>query len=128
MKKLLLCVSLVTLGSSSVFAANCSALSDPIAMLRCEKEKQSGGQYKAPVSRLLKCGVNVNCNSKADAVSKMRSAWMELRSAGGVAGAYASSCLSALRTIDGLNPNIRIDAGIVEPQLGACNAGLAELN
>jgi len=113
--------------TTNVHAANCAAYSDPIAQLRCLKQQESGGSYVAPESKLLTCGVNVNCNSKADAVSKMRNAWLKLRSAGGIAGAYSDVCFDALQTVQGLHPSIRIDAGIISPQLQACNAGLREL-
>ena len=118
---------LMVMGPAASYAKNCAAYSDPVSQIRCFKEQQSGGTYKAPVSLTLECGVNVNCRSKADVVNKMRSAWMKLRSAGGVAGAYADVCFSALRTVQGLHPAIKIEPGIMSPQLGACNAGLREL-
>lgn len=108
-------------------AQNCAAYTDPIAQIRCMKERQSGGTYKAPESKLLNCGVNVNCQSKSEVVEKMRSSWIRLRNAGGIAGAYADICFDALKRVQDLNPAITINAGIMQPQLNACNAGLREL-
>lgn len=114
--------------SISAYAQSCADQPDPISMLRCEMSQQSRGKVITPASNLLKCRVNVDCNSKADSVNKMRSAWRQLRTAGGMAGAYASVCFDAFRTIESIHPRISISAEIVEPQLVACNAGLLELN
>lgn len=108
-------------------AKNCATYTDPIAQIRCFKEQQSGGTYKAPESKLLTCDVNINCRSKDEVVKRMRSAWMKLRTAGGVAGAYADICFSALQNVQSLHPSIKITPNIMSPQLDACNAGLREL-
>jgi hypothetical protein len=124
-------VPMVTLVSAllplTAEAKNCAAYTDPIAQIRCFKEQQSGGTYKAPESKLLTCDVNVNCRSKDEVVKKMRTAWTKLRSAGGVAGAYADVCFSALKNVQSLHPSIKITPNIMSPQLDACNAGLREL-
>jgi hypothetical protein len=113
--------------SVSANAQNCGAYSDPIAQLRCMNQQESRGAYKSPDSNLLTCGVNVNCQSKEDVVAKMRGAWLKLRGAGGVAGAYSTGCMEALQTVQSLDPRITINSGIMAPQLQACNAGLREL-
>lgn len=113
--------------SVSAHAQNCGAFSDSIAQLRCMNQKESRGAYKSPDINLLTCGVNVNCQSKEDVVGKMRSAWLKLRGAGGVAGAYSTGCMEALQTVQSLDPRITINSGIISPQLQACNAGLREL-
>jgi hypothetical protein len=111
----------------SAHAQNCGAYSDPIAQLRCMNQQESRGAYKSPDSHLLTCGVNVNCQSKDDVVAKMRGAFLKLRGAGGVAGAYSTGCMQALQTVQSLDPRITINSGIMSPQLQACNAGLREL-
>jgi hypothetical protein len=108
-------------------AQNCGAYTDPIAQLRCMNQQESRGAYKSPDSHLLTCGVNVNCQSKDDVVAKMRGAFLKLRGAGGVAGAYSTGCMQALQTVQSLDPRITINSGIMSPQLQACNAGLREL-
>jgi hypothetical protein len=88
----------------------------------------SGGAYVAPESKLLKCGVNVNCQNKSEVIEKMRAAWLKLRNAGGGAVAsYADQCYDAFKRIEKWNAAILIDAGIIEPQLAPCNYGLREL-
>lgn len=110
-----------------VNAQNCAAYSDPIAQLRCMKQRESGGTYVAPESKLLNCGVNVNCQNKNEVIEKMRSAWLRLRNAGGMPAAYSDTCFDAFKRVQELNPAITINAGIMQPQLNACNAGLREL-
>lgn len=108
-------------------SVNCAAYTDPIAQIRCVKQNESGGTYEAPESKLLNCGVNVNCQSKSEVVEKMRTSWLKLRNAGGIAGAYADVCFDSFKLVKDLNPAITINAGIVQPQLNACNVGLREI-
>ena len=126
MKKLF-CALLFIFPFVHATAQNCAGHTDPIASLRCFKEQESGGTYKAPESKLLNCGVNVNCQNKSEVLEKMRVAWLKLRNAGGVAGAYGDVCFDSFKLVKDLNPAITIDAGIMQPQLNACNAGLREL-
>jgi hypothetical protein len=106
---------------------NCAAYTDPIAQIRCVKQNESGGTYEAPESKLLNCGVNVNCQNKSEIIEKMRTAWLKLRNAGGIAGAYADVCFDSFKLVKELNPAVTINAGIIQPQLNACNVGLREI-
>ncbi len=106
---------------------NCAAYTDPIAQIRCVKQNESGGTYEAPENKLLNCGVNVNCQNRYEVVEKIRVAWLKLRNAGGVAGAYADVCFDSFKLVKELNPAITINAGIIQPQLNACNVGLREI-
>jgi hypothetical protein len=124
MPKILLLV-LASLFSSTAFAANCAALSDPIEVLRCAYAQENQQSYDEPYR--LECGKTVDCYDRADVINRMREAWTELRGASGVAKAYADPCFDALKTMQSLSPQIKVEPGIVTNQLMACNAGLAEL-
>jgi hypothetical protein len=91
------------------------------------KPNESVRTYEVSEGKLLNCGVSVNCQNKSDVEEKMRTAWLKLRGAGGVAGAYADVCFDSFTLVKGFNPAVTINAGIIQPQLNACNVGLRQL-
>lgn len=81
-----------------------------------------------PASVFLQCSDTVECSDRDEVVSKMRDAWLTLdASPNRMAQAYADPCLDALIRLDDLHPAIPFEAGIVQPQMDACNAGLREI-
>jgi hypothetical protein len=76
----------------------------------------------------LRCGQNVNCNDKNAVLNAMANAHDTMsRSNSPIVRAYQKQCADAYYRVRDLHNMIPINAGIMQPQISVCNAGLYEM-
>lgn len=86
------------------------------------------GTLLAQNASQLRCGQNVNCNDRNSVLNAMANAHGHMsRSGSAVVKAYREQCASAYSRVSNLHSMVPIDAGIMQPQMDVCNAGLDEM-
>jgi hypothetical protein len=89
----------------------------------------AAGDLSAQTIPQLRCGDNVRCNDKGDVLDAMVEAYDYMnRSNDRVVITYQRLCADAFDRVASLHPNIPFNAGIAQPQLDVCNAGLYEMH
>lgn len=89
----------------------------------------ASGAVQAQGIPQLRCGQNVNCNDRGAVLNAMASAHDYMYgSSNRAVSVYQRMCADAYSRVANLNSRIPFNAGIAQPQLDVCNAGLYEVH
>jgi hypothetical protein len=104
-----------------------SQAAQPTPQVERPSQNNMVADFRSPP--FLRCGDTVDCSEKSAVLASMSQALAYMQSSRDpVVQAFSEVCRDVRRNVMELNSIIRLDAGIMQPQLDGCNAGLREMH